>query len=232
MFKVSNATGGYGKTTIIRDVTIKVNDGEIVALLGRNGVGKSTLMRFATAMIPAMSGHVEINDKNAPASTAKRAKMGLGYVPQGRFVFPRMTVIENIMVAAASNGFDGMQAVEEAMQDFPILLPKASDLAGGLSGGQQQILALARALATKPSILLLDEPTEGVQPSIIDEIAGILKRINKERGIAVLVAEQDLDFCLSIAKRAYIMEKGVIRMEIDRDSLRADKALQQALLGV
>lgn len=232
MFKIINATGGYGKTTIIRGVSIEVNAGEVVALLGRNGVGKSTLMRFATGLIPATSGSVEIGDEIAPSAPAKRARMGLGYVPQGRFVFPRMTVTENIAVAAASNGFDAKETVAQMMEDFPLLAPKASDLAGGLSGGQQQVLALARALAIRPKILLLDEPTEGVQPSIIDEMAGVLKRINRERGIAILVAEQNLDFCLSIAERAYVMEKGSIRMETDRKSLREDKALQQELLGV
>jgi len=232
MFKVLNATGGYGKTTIIRDVSLHVKSGEIVALLGRNGVGKSTLMRFATALVPAMGGHVEIDGKTAPNSPARRAKLGLGYVPQGRYVFPRMTVVENIAVAAASNGHNAKKAVEEAMEDFPILKQKAEDLAGGLSGGQQQILALARALAIVPRVLLLDEPTEGVQPSIIDEMAGILKRINKERGIAILVAEQNLDFCLSIAERAYVMSKGTVRIETDRENLLADKELQQQLLGV
>lgn len=232
MFKITNATGGYGKTTIIRDVTLNVKAGEVVALLGRNGVGKSTLMRFATGLIPATSGSVEIGGEIAPTAPAKRARLGLGYVPQGRFVFPRMTVTENIAVAAASNGFDAKETVAEMMHDFPLLAPKASDLAGGLSGGQQQVLALARALAIRPKILLLDEPTEGVQPSIIDEMAGVLKRINREREIAILVAEQNLDFCLSIAERAYVMEKGSIRMETDRDSLRKDKALQQELLGV
>ncbi|MDX8464692.1 ABC transporter ATP-binding protein [Mesorhizobium sp. VK23B] len=232
MFRVVGATGGYGKTVIIRDVSIEVGDGEIVALLGRNGVGKSTLMRFATALIPAVSGHVEISGTRAPDAPAKRARMGLGYVPQGRFVFPRMTVRENIAVAAEANGHDGRKAVAAALSEFAILRPKADDLAGGLSGGQQQILALARALAVEPKVLLLDEPTEGVQPSIIDEMAGILKRINHERGLAILVAEQDLDFCLSIASRAYVMEKGRVRLETDRESLRADKRLQQELLGV
>ncbi|MEM6891161.1 MAG: ABC transporter ATP-binding protein [Pseudomonadota bacterium] len=232
MFKVSNATGGYGKTTIIRDVSLDVKAGEIVALLGRNGVGKSTLMRYATGLVMAEAGSVEIGGELAPPSPSERARLGLGYVPQGRFVFPRMTVTENIAVAAASNGFDQRTTVEELFADFPLLEPKAGDLAGGLSGGQQQVLALARALAIRPKILLLDEPTEGVQPSIIDEMAGVLKRINAEREIAILVAEQNLDFCLSIAKRAYVMEKGAIRMETDRDKLRADKALQQKLLGV
>ena len=232
MFKITGATGGYGKTTIIRDVSLTVQAGEIVALLGRNGVGKSTLMRFATGLIKPEAGTVEIGGQTAPPSPAKRARMGRGYVPQGRFVFPRMSVTENIAVAAASNGYSAKGTVEEMMDSFPLLRPKAQDLAGGLSGGQQQVLALARALAIRPKILLLDEPTEGVQPSIIDEMAGVLKRINQERDLAMLVAEQNLDFCLAISSRAYIMEKGAIRMETDRDTLRSDKALQQDLLGV
>jgi len=232
MFKVSGATGGYGKTTIIRDISLEVRRGEIVALLGRNGVGKSTLMRFATGLVKATRGAVEIDGQVAPPAPAKRARLGLGYVPQGRHVFPRMSVVENIAVAAASNGYNGSQTVDEMLEDFPLLKPKANDLAGGLSGGQQQVLALARALAIRPKILLLDEPTEGVQPSIIDEMAGVLKRINKQRELAILLAEQNLDFCLSLSERAYVMEKGAIRLETDRRSLKADKVLQQELLGV
>jgi ABC-type branched-subunit amino acid transport system ATPase component len=219
MFSIVNATSGYGKTTIVHGVSLHVGEGEVVGLLGRNGVGKSTLMRLATGLLPAMQGRIEIDGTLAPASPAKRARLGIGYVPQGRYVFPRMTVVENIAVAAEANGHDGRKAVAEAMADFPILKKKADDLAGGLSGGQQQILALA-------------EPTEGVQPSIIDDISGILKHINKERKIAILVAEQDLDFCLSIAERLYVMEKGAIRLETDRESFRANRQLQQELLGV
>lgn len=232
MLTIQNLHAYYGKSHVLHGVDMAVGEGEIVALLGRNGVGKSTLMRYATGLIPALGGQVQIDGQLAPAAPARRAKLGLGYVPQGRYVFPRMTVSENIAVAAASNGHSGRDAVDEALSAFPMLKPKAQDLAGGLSGGQQQVLALARALAIRPKILLLDEPTEGVQPSIIDEMAGILKQINRDRGIAILVAEQDLDFCLSIASRAYVMEKGAIRLETDRERLLADKALQQELLGV
>lgn len=232
MFKIINATGGYGKTIIIRDVSIELKAGEIVGLLGRNGAGKTTLMKYAMGLIDASEGEVEINQKLTPKSATKRAQLGLGYVPQGRYVFPRMTVAENIAVAAASNGHNWRQSVAAAMQDFPILKPKADDLAASLSGGQQQILALARALATQPKILLLDEPTEGVQPSIIDEMAGVLKRINQQRNIAILVAEQNLDFCLSLANNAYIMEKGMVKMKISKNDLLANQQLQQELLGV
>ena len=232
MFRLVDASGGYGKTQIIHGISIEVGAGEIVALLGRNGVGKSTVMRYATATLPPMGGHVEIDGERVAARTTLRARRGLGYVPQGRFVFARMTVRENVAVAAAAAGHDRRAALERAFSDFPILVPKADDLAGGLSGGQQQVLALARALATEPKVLLLDEPTEGVQPSIVDEMAGVLARVNAERGIAMLVAEQNLDFCLSIASRAYVMEKGAIRLKIDRARLRDDRALQRELLGV
>lgn len=232
MLNIVNATGGYGKTTIIRDISLELNKGEVVALLGRNGVGKSTLMRYITHLISSRSGYVEIDGIRAPASTVKRAKLGVGYVPQGRFVFERMTIIENIMVAAEAHGKDPKRAVEAAFHYFPLIKSKAEDLAGGLSGGQQQILALVRALATEPNYVLLDEPTEGVQPSIVDDMAGILKQIVKDRQIGILVAEQNLDFCLSISDRAYVMSKGVIELESTVSELRSNKALQMELLGV
>ncbi|WP_417228612.1 ABC transporter ATP-binding protein [Amphritea sp.] len=232
MFNITNATGGYGKTTIIQDIDIQVQPGEVVALLGRNGVGKSTLMKYAAGHIPPMGGSVCMDGQAVAANPTQRAKSGIGYVPQGRFVFPRMSVVENIAVAASANGYPLQESVDELLSFFPMLKPKAHDLAGGLSGGQQQVLALARALAIRPKILLLDEPTEGVQPSIIDEMAGILKQINQDWQISMLVAEQDLDFCLSISSRAYIMEKGQIRRALENEALKEDKVLQQELLGV
>ncbi|CZF78357.1 High-affinity branched-chain amino acid transport ATP-binding protein LivF [Grimontia celer] len=232
MLEVIEAKGGYAKTTIIRDVSIKVQEGEVVALMGRNGVGKSTLMRYITSLIPSKGGSVWINGEDAPASTVKRARMGLGYVPQGRFVFERMTVSENIVVAAEAQGHNAKAALETAYDYFPLIKAKANDLAGGLSGGQQQILAMARALATQPKFVLLDEPTEGVQPSIVGDMADILLRVSKEMNIGVLVAEQNLDFCFSAASRAYVMSKGGIQLETDTASLRKNKELQMELLGV
>ena len=232
MFEISNATGGYGKTTIIDDASIAVGTGEIVALLGRNGVGKTTLLKYAMGLIDVFGGSVLLDGSELPPSTAKRARAGLGYVPQGRYVFPRLTVIENIAAAAIGCGHDSRAAVEQALADFPILDEKAHTLAGSLSGGQQQILSIARALATEPKVLILDEPTEGVQPTIVDEIAGMLQRMNTQRTLSIVVAEQNLDFCLSVAERAYILDKGTIAREATREQLLGDHVLLHELLGV
>ena len=232
MFKLNNATGGYKKTTIIRDVSIFIAENEIVALLGRNGAGKTTAIKFALGLIDIFGGTTSIDEKELPASTARRVKVGIGYVPQGRNVFPRLTVLENVAAAAIACGHKRAEAEERALSDFPMLKPKANALAGSLSGGQQQVLAIARALATKPRILILDEPTEGVQPSIVDEIAEVIRKLNKEKGLAVLVAEQDLDFCMSLADRAYVMDKGVIARKATKTEILSDLELQHELLGV
>ena len=232
MFKLDNATGGYKKTTIIRDVSLSIAENEIVALLGRNGAGKTTVIKYALGLIDSFGGSASVDGKELPASTAKRVKAGIGYVPQGRNVFPRLTVLENVAAAAIACGHKRKDAEERALTDFPMLKPKANVLAGSLSGGQQQVLAIARALATKPRILILDEPTEGVQPSIVDEIAEVIRKLNSDNGLAVLVAEQDLDFCLSLAERAYVLDKGVIAREATKSEILSDKELQHELLGV
>ena len=232
MFEIANATGGYGKTTIIHDISLKVATGEFVALLGRNGVGKTTLLKFAMGLIDVFDGSVSIDGTPLPPSTSRRARAGLGYVPQGRYVFPRLTVTENIAAAAIGCGIDRKEAVERAFSKFPILNEKAQALAGSLSGGQQQILAIARALATGPKVLMLDEPSEGVQPSIVDEIADILMDMKQENTLSIVLAEQNLDFCLALAERAYIIDNGMIARESTRDELLADKQLLHELLGV
>ncbi|MGH1485309.1 MAG: ABC transporter ATP-binding protein [Cellvibrionaceae bacterium] len=232
MLKVSNATGGYGKTEIIKNVNIDVKPGEAVALLGRNGVGKSTLMRYIMSTIDDFGGSVSIDNADLPKSTSHRARAGLGYVPQGRFVFPRLSVTENIVAAAAACGHDTKEAVDKVFNEFPAMAERPHQLAGSLSGGQQQQLVIGRALATKPRFLLLDEPTEGIQPNIVDFIAEMLAHLNKEYGLAILVAEQNLDFCLTMSQRAYVMDKGTIVKEVTAEELKNDKELISELLGV
>lgn len=232
MLRISEATGGYGKTMIIRDVALEVGDGEMVALLGRNGVGKTTLMKYIMGLLAGGHGTVEFAGRRLPTAPAGRARAGLGYVPQGRRVFARLTVAENITAAAVACGHSGAEILAEVFAEFPILAERSSQLAGSLSGGQQQILAIGRALATAPKLLLLDEPTEGVQPSIIDSIGQILERLHRERGLSVLLAEQNLDFAMSLTSRCYVMDKGTIVRRASREELLHDKALLHELLGV
>ena len=232
MFSIDNATGGYKKTRIIENVSISVKEGEIVGLLGRNGVGKTTLLKYAMGLIDNFGGSVSIEGKTLPLSTSKRVKMGLGYVPQGRFVFPRLSTLENISAAAIACGHNPKIAIDEALNDFPSLKLKINDLAGNLSGGQQQILSIARALATKPKVLILDEPTEGIQPTIINEIGNILKSLNINKKISIIIAEQNLDFCLNLVQRAYIMNGGRIVKESTKEKIIENKELLHELLAV
>jgi urea ABC transporter ATP-binding protein UrtE len=232
VLRISEATAGYGKTLIIRDVELEVGDGEMVALLGRNGVGKTTLMKYVMGLLAGARGTVELAGASLPPAPARRARAGHGYVPQGRREFPRLTVAENITAAAVACGRPAAAMLAEVLGEFPILAERAGQLAGSLSGGQQQILAIGRALATAPKVLLLDEPTEGVQPSIIDDIGQILERLHRERGLSVLLAEQNLDFAMSLTSRCYVMDKGTIARRASREELLRDKALLHELLGV
>ena len=232
MFEIRDAAAGYKQTVIVRHASLQVEAGEIVALLGRNGVGKTTLMRYATGLCRAVAGTVHLDGDLLPQSTSRRARLGIGYVPQGRHVFPRLTVSENIAAAAIACGHKPSDGIANVFREFPMLRPKADALAVTLSGGQQQVLAIGRSLAMQPKVLLLDEPTEGIQPSIIDEIAGSLLKLNRETGLSLLIAEQNLDFCLSLAQRAYLMSGGAIAGSVTTEQLRTDKALLHEMLSV
>lgn len=234
MLQLHDVCAGYGRTPVLHDITADVQDGQLVALLGRNGVGKTTLLRTIAGEIPASSGQINIAGRSvSKLKSHERARAGVAYVPQGRQIFPDLSVVENLRVAGYGARKPGwQQIVEEMLEQFPILREKRDQSGGSLSGGQQQILALARALVTGPDLLLLDEPSEGIQPSIVQQIAHEIKVINDRRGITVIIVEQNLEFAASVADVAYVMDKGRIVQRLKTDHLLADVALQHELLGV
>ncbi|MBL7250302.1 urea ABC transporter ATP-binding subunit UrtE [Alloalcanivorax sp. C16-2] len=209
MLTVNHHSVAYGQSTIIRDLDLSVAENEIVAVVGRNGMGKTTLMKSLIGMTPTRGGSVQLGDANlTPMKSFQRVRAGLGFVPQGRMIFPTLTVRENIETGLAAVG--EKKVPQDLYELFPVLEEMQHRRGGNLSGGQQQQLAIARALATRPRVLLLDEPTEGIQPSIIQEMARTLKRIRDERGLSIVVSEQVLSFVMDIADRILVIEKGDI----------------------
>ena len=201
----------YGQSHILFDVGMKVKAGETACLLGRNGVGKTTLLKGIMGLLPASKGKIYLDDKDVTKSTpAQRAKLGMGYVPQGRDIFPQLTVQENLLVALEARRDNVRKIPDVVFELFPILKDFLDRRGGDLSGGQQQQLAIGRALTLDPKLLILDEPTEGIQPSIILEIEDIIQRIKKMSDIAILMVEQYLEFAWRVSDDYYIMSKGSI----------------------
>ncbi len=216
MLLALNGVGAaYGLSTVLHGIQLTIEPGEAVALLGRNGVGKTTLLRTIAGLHRASAGSIRFADDEIGSLAAyRRARLGIGYVPQGRAIFPLLTVEENLAVGTSSLGkrAAGSSAARLApLYDlFPALARLRARKGGVLSGGEQQQLALARALIGKPRLLLLDEPTEGIAPSIVAEIGRALGAIRRELGVAVLLVEQHLDFAWSIAERYYVMQRGTV----------------------
>jgi len=209
MLSVSRLDVAYGQSQILWDVDLDVGAGELVCLMGRNGVGKTTLLKTAMGLLPARRGRVSFDGTEITGwSPDRRARAGIGYVPQGREIFPRLTVEENLRMAVLGTG--RAAALDEPLELFPALAPLLGRQGGVLSGGEQQMLAIGRALLTKPKLLMLDEPTEGIQPSIILEIEEALRRIKRELGLAILLVEQYLDFAERLADKYVIMAKGAV----------------------
>jgi urea transport system ATP-binding protein len=209
MLKVHNLSAAYGQSEVLHNIDISAQAGEIVALVGRNGMGKSTLMKSLIGVMPARSGRILIDGTDLSGLPSyQRVARGLAYVPQGRQIFGTMTVKENIETGRIVTGKTDIPG--EIFELFPILREFARRRGGNLSGGQQQQLAIARALASEPKVLLLDEPTEGIQPSIIKDIARLLRQIRDLHNICILVCEQVLSFVLDIADRILVMEGGRI----------------------
>ena len=212
---------GYGGKPVLQGLEIEVRESEIVAVIGRNGVGKSTLMKSLIGLVPAMSGSIVYRGEAVEQLPAhKRARLGMGYVPQGRDVFPRLTVGENMAVGAAIKGGgipeEGRRRVVDA---FPILQERWSQRAGTMSGGQQQQLAIGRVLIADPHLILLDEPSDGIQPNIVQDIARNMVELNRKTGVTIILVEQNLDMIRAMAQRAYVMDKGRITASLAREAL-------------
>lgn len=229
MLNVTQLRAAYGESEALHGIDLPVAPGEIVAIMGRNGMGKTTLMKTLMGIVPTKSGTIELNgtalDSLPPHS---RVASGIAYVPQGRMIFSAMTVEENVETGLTVTGKRAVPG--DIYELFPVLLEMKSRRGGNLSGGQQQQLAIARALASDPKLLLLDEPTEGIQPSIIREMARTLKRIRDQRGLSIVVSEQVLSFALDVADRVLVIENGQIVHESPREGI--DEARVSKFLSV
>jgi branched-chain amino acid transport system ATP-binding protein len=230
--EVSGLSAGYGAIPILESLSFHIDDGEVVGILGHNGMGKTTLLRALMGFLPATGGAVRFGGRDI--TTAKphaRNRQGLGYVPQGREIFDSLSVRDNLRMGCARHDVDETVAIATALETFPILEPLLQRPGGALSGGEQQLLAIARCLCARPRLVLLDEPTEGVQPSIVVEIGETLARLRAEQGLAVVLVEQNLDFVASLADRALIIQRGEFVREASREEL-ADPAAADDFLGL
>jgi urea transport system ATP-binding protein len=212
MLSIDGLNVYYGESHILRNVSLEVPPGKVVCLLGRNGAGKTTLLKSIMGLLPARRGRVLLEGNDiSHRPTDERARRGIAYVPQGREILPQLSVRENLILGMVARRGNGSGIPEEIFNLFPVLKAMLGrPRAGDLSGGQQQQLALARALVTRPKLLLLDEPTEGIQPSIIAEIEEVILRLKAEAKIAIFLVEQYLEFAWRLADAYYIMEKGTI----------------------
>lgn len=214
MLRIQKLQVAYGETLILRDVNLEVGAGELVCLMGRNGVGKTTLLKSIIGLLRPTSGQIFFEDRDLTRARPEvRACAGIGYVPQGREIFPQLTVLENLQVGLIANPARLRKVPDRIFEYFPKLKSILNRKGGLLSGGEQQQLAIARALVADPKLLILDEPTEGIQPSIISLIGDVLASLKKEGRIAMLLVEQYFEFALKLADRYFVMEKGAIVLQ-------------------
>ena len=217
----------YGDSHVLQGVTLSVERASVTAVLGRNGVGKTTLCRSIAALTPARAGRITLNGEEIAHLPPHRVhRMGLGLVPQGRRIFPSLTVYENLAIALA-RGAD----IQQILSVFPRLSERQRNRGNELSGGEQQMLAIARALASKPSVLIMDEPTEGLAPMMIAEVAQVIRRLRSE-GTTIVLAEQNAAFAVKVADYAHVMSKGSVVLSTDPATLWADESVKTQLLGV
>ncbi|ASV87957.1 ABC transporter family protein (plasmid) [Ochrobactrum quorumnocens] len=220
ILSVSNLASGYGNIPILHGISFGVAQGEAIGIWGHNGMGKTTLLTTLLGFRTATQGQINFAGHDITHySPHQRARMGLGLVPQGRQIFPALTVAENLRAGSAVSGGHKKGVTEDVLELFPRLKPLLSRAGGLLSGGEQQLLALARCLCGEPKVIMLDEPTEGIQPSINEEIVETLIALRKSRGLTLIVVEQRRDFIAALADRVLILQKGLISEEISPQSL-------------
>jgi branched-chain amino acid transport system ATP-binding protein len=232
MLKVVGLCAGYGRIPILNGIGFELRQGEIVGVLGHNGMGKTTLLKALMGFLPATAGQVRFADTDVTAMEPyDRARLGFGYVPQGREIFPQLTVYDNLRMGCTKERGGEQNIIAPILEDFPRLKPLLDRLGGALSGGEQQLLAMARCLCGKPRLVLLDEPTEGIQPSIIDEIVETLQRLRDKNGLTMILVEQNLDFIAALSQRILMIQKGTITREV-RPSELGDPGLVGEFIGI
>jgi urea ABC transporter ATP-binding protein UrtE len=232
MLKVSGLRAGYGRIPILGGVTLSAERGEFVGVLGHNGMGKTTLLKALMGYLPATAGQVWLQEQDITRATpAMRARSGLGYVPQGREIFPALSAHENLRMGCLLSKTDERSTIERVLAIFPRLTRLLERPGGALSGGEQQLLALARCLCGAPQVVLLDEPTEGIQPSIVEEIVETLQGLRQSHSLTMILVEQNLQFIASLADRVLIIQKGVITREM-RPQDATDPALVAEFVGM
>ncbi len=210
MLEIKGVSVGYGRTTVIHDVDLSVPTGQAVAVMGHNGAGKTTLLRAAVGLLPAKQGTILLDgDDVTRLRPNQRVKRGLGYVPQGQQAFPQLTTLENLQLVADGRA-RGTSLIDEVLDTFPALKTLLARKAGLLSGGQRQQLAIARTLVTEPRMLILDEPTEGIQPNVVAEIESVISSLTQRGDLSVLLVEQHVGFALRATSRYYVLESGRI----------------------
>jgi branched-chain amino acid transport system ATP-binding protein len=223
----------YGEAHILQGVSIDVAEGEVVTLIGRNGAGKTTTLRSIMGIVPARRGHVRFRGEDvAHLGTHEIARRGIAWVPEERRVLPNLTVLENLRLGMLGSGVrNGAASIDEVLAFFPRLRERIDSKGRFLSGGEQQMLAIGRGLIGRPGVMLIDEPTEGLAPILVENLTEILAEINR-RGTTILLVEQTLEVALALSHRLYVMDQGRIQFEGTPDQLRHDPAIQQRFLGV
>ncbi len=231
MLKVDNINVYYGQIHALKDVSIEVNDGEIVALIGANGAGKSTTLRTISGLLRSKTGSITLFDEDISKTEACRlVSRGLAHVPEGRRIFLQMTVLENLEMGAFTNPSNVKEGIKEVFERFPRLKHRKNQIAGTLSGGEQQMLAMGRALMSRPKILMLDEPSMGLAPILVQQIFDIIKELHRS-GTTILLVEQNAEMALNIADRAYVLESGRIKLSGTGTELAQSDEIKKAYLG-